>query len=320
MNAAPSLGHLTDVDLRLLRCFLVVADCGGMTAAETELDLDTSSISRHIRELESRLGFVLCRRGRSGFSLTSEGLQIYSAARQLFSATQAFCDHVYVIQHRLVGSLHVGIFEKSAGNPEAHIDVALAVFRREAPDVDLRLHVGSVASIERGVVDGRFHLGVLPEHRRIESLVYQPLYSEQLHLYAGQGHALYGARDDGLTWHGLAAHAVAALGAQTLAQFRAAGAPTPVISMGSDQESVALMILSGQFIGFLPDHYAQPFVDRGRMRPLAPERFRHQSVHSCVWRRTETQLRIAEVFRRALLEVHDVAYQSQPPQDFMVTV
>ena len=58
------LGQVGDVDLRLLRVFKAVADCGGMAAAELELNIAMSTISRHVKDLEQRLGLVLCRRGR----------------------------------------------------------------------------------------------------------------------------------------------------------------------------------------------------------------------------------------------------------------
>lgn len=77
------LGQLADVDLRLLRVFRAVADCGGMAAAELELNIAMSTISRHIKDLEERFGMVLCRRGRSGFALTPEGERIYAASERL---------------------------------------------------------------------------------------------------------------------------------------------------------------------------------------------------------------------------------------------
>ena len=49
------------MDLRLLRVFRAVVDCGGMAAAELELNIGTSTVSRHIKDLETRLGLVLCR-------------------------------------------------------------------------------------------------------------------------------------------------------------------------------------------------------------------------------------------------------------------
>ena len=77
------LGQLGDADLRLLRVFKCVAECGGMVSAELELNIAVSTISRHIKDLETRLGLVLCRRGRSGFALTPEGTQVYEAALNL---------------------------------------------------------------------------------------------------------------------------------------------------------------------------------------------------------------------------------------------
>ena len=59
------LGQVSDMDLRLLRVFKAVAECGGMAAAELELNIGTSTVSRHMKDLETRLGLVLCRRGRA---------------------------------------------------------------------------------------------------------------------------------------------------------------------------------------------------------------------------------------------------------------
>ena len=58
------LGQLADVDIRLLRIFRVVAEAGGVSAAELELNIGRSTISRHLKDLETRLGVTLCRRGR----------------------------------------------------------------------------------------------------------------------------------------------------------------------------------------------------------------------------------------------------------------
>jgi DNA-binding transcriptional LysR family regulator len=56
------LGQISDMDLRLLRVFRTVVDCGGMAAAELELNIGASTVSRHIKDLETRLGLRLCSR------------------------------------------------------------------------------------------------------------------------------------------------------------------------------------------------------------------------------------------------------------------
>ncbi|KFC50427.1 LysR family transcriptional regulator, partial [Halomonas sp. SUBG004] len=59
---------MSDYDIRLVRIFLkTVVECGGFTAAETTLGISRSAISQHMSDLESRLGFSLCQRGRGGF-------------------------------------------------------------------------------------------------------------------------------------------------------------------------------------------------------------------------------------------------------------
>ncbi len=60
------LGRVTDVDLRLLRIFQTVVDCGGLSAAEIDLGIGRSTISTHIAELEGRLGWPLVPAGPRG--------------------------------------------------------------------------------------------------------------------------------------------------------------------------------------------------------------------------------------------------------------
>ena len=146
-------GQLGDADLRLLRVFKSVVECGGMMSAELELNIAVSTISRHIKDLETRLGLVLCRRGRSGFALTPEGSQVYEAALNLLSATDAFRSRLHDIHQRLGGDLHVAVFEKTASNPHSRIAQALREFRLSVPRANVHLHVGPIGVIERGVID-----------------------------------------------------------------------------------------------------------------------------------------------------------------------
>ena len=82
-RARAVLGQLSNLDLRLLQVFKAVVDCGGLSAAELELNIGTSTVSRHLKDLETRLGLVLCRRGRAGFSVTPEGQRIYEETVRL---------------------------------------------------------------------------------------------------------------------------------------------------------------------------------------------------------------------------------------------
>jgi DNA-binding transcriptional LysR family regulator len=301
----PLIGQIADVDLRLLRVFKAVADCGGMAAAELELNLAMSTISRHVKDLETRLGLVLCRRGRSGFALTPEGTQVHTAAKHLLAATDAFRGQLHDIHRRMGGDLHVALFEKTASNPASHIPQAIQRFREMAPQVHLHLHVGPIGMIERGVIDGQYHLGIIPEHRRSESLDYLDLFGETMQLYAGRDHPWFDStEDDRRNWAALGQQQLAALGYHSPNMALTHARRLERTATASDQEAVATLILSGAYVGFLPDHYARVFVDTGQMRAVAPHVLRYDCRFSCICRHAPGPLRMAQAFLQALQAAH----------------
>src|SRR5574343_273739 len=166
------LGQISDMDLRLLRVFRAVVDCGGMAAAELELNIGTST---------------------------------------LLAATDAFRAGVDAIHQRMGGALHLAVFDKTATNPASRIHCALAQFTLEAPAVALHLHVGTLNAIERGVLDGTFQIGIVPGHRSSELLRYDRLFGETMHMYCGASHPLYRAAVDSVGWADLRAYRFAGL-------------------------------------------------------------------------------------------------------------
>lgn len=298
------LGQISDSDIRLLRVFQVVVDCGGMTAAELELNISTSTISRHVKDLETRLGLTLCRRGRGGFSVTPEGERIHAETRQLLAATESFRASVDELHQRLGGVIHVAVFDKTASNPQARIAQAVALFRRQAPDVVLNLHVGTIQAIERGVMEGHYQLGIIPEHRRSDSLGYEELFGETMWLCCAQGHPLFHADQAALAWSDVRGHAFAGLGYHSPNMEVSHRERLQRSATAFDQESVATFILSGDFLGFLPDHYAKGFVQAGQMRPICPDRFNYQCHFSAIVRRSPEPARAARIFQNCLTQAH----------------
>ncbi|MGE8319798.1 MAG: LysR family transcriptional regulator [Comamonas sp.] len=306
-RARALLGQLSDMDLRLLQVFKSVVECGGMAAAELELNIGTSTLSRHMKDLETRLGMVLCRRGRAGFALTPEGHQVYEATLQLLGGVDLFRSRIDDIHARMGGNLEIAVFDKTAGNPEARIHQALRLFHLQAPDVNLQLHVSSINAIERGLMDGRFHIGIIPAHRSSASLVYRDLFGENMLLYCAPGHALFGGDHAALDWEALRRYPFAGLGyhspnMELSHQVRLARQAT-----GFDQESIATLILSGCFLGFLPDHYARSFVEQGQMQAVRPELFHYHCQFVALWRLSPAPSRVAQAFIDCLQQTHSAA-------------
>ena len=306
VKSRAALGQLSDMDIRLLRVFKSVVECGGMAAAELELNIGTSTVSRHIKDLETRLGLTLCRRGRAGFALTTEGQQIYTETLRLLAGVDAFRTSVDEIHKRMGGQLNIAVFDKTASNPEAHLGDAIALFTEQAPEVSLHLHVAPLNAIERGVLDGQFQVGVIPGHRSSEALAYQPLFNETMSLYCGATHPLFLAPAEQIPadWDALRAHAFAGLGYHSPNMELSQQVRLTRKATAYDQESIATLILSGQYLGFLPDHYAQAFARTGQMRPLRPELFRYDCGFFSIVRRSPQPSRAALAFQACLEQAH----------------
>lgn len=292
------------MDLRLLRIFKSVVECGGMTAAELELNISASTLSRHMKDLEERLGLVLCRRGRAGFALTPEGVQIYEATLQLLGGVNLFRNRIHEIHDRLGGSIEVALFDKTVTNPQAHIDLALKRFHERAPEVEIKLHVTHMHEIERGLMDGRYQVGIIPAHRSSSSLVYRDLFDEHMLLYCAPGHPLYGADHAQLDWAALQQHAFAGLGyhSPNMEVTRQMGLRRT--ATGFDQEAIATLIQTGCFIGFLPDHYGRLLEAHGSLQAIAPERFHYDCQFVAMWRLSPQPSRAAQTMIECLVQAH----------------
>ncbi|MEP4484546.1 LysR family transcriptional regulator [Marinobacter alexandrii] len=298
------LGTVTDNDLRLLRVYRAVVACGGFAAAELELNINRSTISRHIKDLETRLGVTLCRRGRGGFALTAEGEEVHRSALKIMTAMEDFQHEVDDLHKQLSGNLTIAIFDKTATNPHCKIPQALAMFDEQAPDVQPELHVAPINAIERGVIEGRYQVGVIPDHRPSTSLDYIPLFSEQMYLYCGSTHPLFKHSDAGLTPQQIRASKYVGIGYHSpnmevthqLGQQRDATA--------YDQEAVAHLVLSGRYVGYLPAHYAAEFERQGLMRALLPSVFEYVCQFSAIVRHAPQPNRITKTFLEALTTLH----------------
>lgn len=297
------LGNLTDTDIRLLRIFMAVVEAGGLSAAELELNIGRSTISRHLKDLELRLGMTLCRRGRGGFSMTQEGIQIYEYAQRLITSIEEFRHQVNDMHRTLQGQLSIAMFDKTVTNPDCQVAAAIATFLARAPQVQIDIHVAPVNQIEKGVLDGRYHVGIIPTHRPSSSLKYLSLFHEQMHLYCGNGHALFARAEDASVdeirqqrYAGLSFHS------PNMESGRRHGLEKSAVA--NDQEGIATLIRSGVFIGYLPDHYAEAFVARGEMRRLTRGEFDYRCEFAALYRKSPAPTRLLQQFLSALEQAH----------------
>lgn len=259
-----ALTRLNEADLKLLRIFSVVVECGGFSAAEAELGISRSAISQHMADLELRLGMVLCQRGRAGFQLTTEGREVYQAILRLMATIENFRAEINALRNHLRGELNIGITDNLVTAPQMRVTKAIHALKQKGPDIRVNIRMIPPVQIERGVLDGQLHVGIIPAGRALPGLQVLPLYDEISHLYCGAQHPFFTRNDQLLDEATIAAaDAVAPAGLTSL--------PLRVTATATDREGVAFLILTNCYIGFLPTHYARQWEERKLMRAIRPQ-------------------------------------------------
>ncbi|BCD86438.1 LysR family transcriptional regulator [Pseudomonas solani] len=295
-----ALAQVSDFDIRLLRIFRSVVECGGFSAAESVLGIGRSAISQQMSDLEQRLGLRLCQRGRAGFALTEEGREVYQSSLQLLSALESFRTEVNGLHLHLRGELNIGLTDNLVTLPHMRITHALSRLKERGPDVVINIRMTPPSEVEQGVLDGRVHVGVVPQTVALSGLEYQPLYDERSLLYCAVGHPLFYADDAQLSDARLNEQEAIAPTFRLPADIQAHYQALHCTASASDREGMAFLILTGRYIGYLPDHYATFWVQQGRLRALKPSKRFYDLSLATVTRKGRRPHLVLESFLEAL--------------------
>ena len=263
--------------------FKAITEAGGFSAAQLVLNVSQSTISTQMADLETRLGLKLCRRGRSGFSLTDDGRAVYQAAKELFQACEKFTAHVNERSGSLSGELRIAMADSLVGNPSFPIEIIIDRLRRAMPEVSLILSVADPLEIEQQVMEQRLHAGIHTFPNRAPGLRYLRLFSENQVLYCGRKHPLFDRPDDSFSIADVEQFDYAARtyygGSLRVGAFRPKLSSAKCTSM----EGIASLILSGHFVGHLPWQAASKWLESGQIRPIIPEKLSYETSFDCVF-------------------------------------
>ncbi|WP_447072307.1 LysR substrate-binding domain-containing protein [Shewanella indica] len=123
-------------DLVLLKTFVQVIDSQGFTAAAEALHLAQSTISAHVKRLESQVGTPLLEKGQRIPFPTPVGRKVLLHARRLLSQNAlAWQD---IVEPRIDGSVRLGIPDDYL----VYMPTVLSEFERHFPDVELQVYCG----------------------------------------------------------------------------------------------------------------------------------------------------------------------------------
>ncbi|MBW9105754.1 LysR family transcriptional regulator [Paraburkholderia phenoliruptrix] len=294
--------QLTDLDLRLIRVFLAIVDAGGVSSAQATLNVGQSTISTQLATLETRLGYRLCERGRGGFRLSARGEQFVDAARALLDAVDNFGIEARNVGRKLVGTLDIGMIGHTPVSASARISDAIGRFRSRDQSVRFSILVRSPGELEELLLNGRIQIGIGYFWHRVPSLEYTEIFAEEQFAYCAKGHPLF-ERAGRVTPAQAAAHEWA-WRSYPLPEAENAAPARNVTAVADNMEAVAMLVLSGHHLGYLPEHFAAPFVEQGLLAALNPALMRYRVTFHMVTRARRQRTDIVEAFLDDMKAAH----------------
>ena len=293
------LGNLSDIDLRMLRIFCTIVEAGGFTAAQARLNTSLPRLSVVVRELEGRLGCSLCRRGSSGFQLTDPGRELYEAAKVLFLDIERFRQHANRLGGLARESLQIGTVDSLISLDCAPLPRTIRLFRQQLPDVRLHLHLLPPDELEHAVLEERLQLAIGAFHHYLSGLNYRPLFKEEQNLYCSWQHPLFEQDPATLSIEDICAAEYVGRGYMAENQ-RPHGLSLNQTVSAYSMEAIATLVFSGTYVGYLPTHYAAPWVAKGQLRALLPGQLAYHAVFHCITRKGPRPKGALKCFLQAL--------------------
>lgn len=275
---------ISNVDLKLLSVFRTVAQSGGFPLAQAALNVSQATISIQIKNLETRLGLTLCQRGRSGFALTEDGQRVYDASNALFSHIEDFRSLVLGYE-RLVGELQIAVIDSSVYHPTFQLSHIIRAFGALDHKVEITVHVAPPNQLEQMVLSGQAHIGIGFFPRRLSQIEYESFFVGKMELYCSREHPLFVVPEKKLNESLILQYSHAQRGYVSSSQLPDRQKRLNFSARADTTEGLAHLILSGQYLAFLPVHYAQNWILNGQMRSLLPTKYAYSSQYEIIRRK-----------------------------------
>ena len=181
--------------LTQLRYVAKIAECGSITEAARQLYISQPSLSTAVRELEGELGIVIFNRSARGISLTPDGSEFLSYARQILEQTEL------VEQRYAHARPSKRLFAISSQHYAFVVNAFVSLLESvEADEYEMTLRESRTYEIIEDVAGYRSELGVLylssfnekvlRKLMRENHLTYTPLFDAQPHVFLSQHHPL----------------------------------------------------------------------------------------------------------------------------------
>jgi LysR family transcriptional regulator, transcriptional activator for bauABCD operon len=290
---------LDNIDIRLLRVFIILIESGGFGPAQIVLNLSPSTLSTHLSDLEKKVGGQLCIRGRNSLRLTELGQATFDAAKILFGNLEDFRHRIAAASGLLAGRLRIGIVDGVVTSSTLGLQEIIRRMLKPEFDVIIDIVQATPLELEQAVANGSRDVAIGPFMQRAPGAIYEPVFDEPHYLYCGTGHELFAMDSEEVTEEVVQRAQFSVRSYRQLDDMYRIGTPKFSASV-LQMEAQAMVILSGRFIGFLPEHFALQFVKEGRMRAVKPLTYFFSSQHQVVYKEQDRDRPLIQAFVAAV--------------------
>jgi DNA-binding transcriptional LysR family regulator len=198
----------------------------------------------------------------------------------------------------------VGLADNIGGNPSVRLDATLARFRDRAADVTLNLVVDEPQELERRVLAGELHVAVSHTANTLPGLAYRHLFDEPQAVYCSRRHRLFSRPDSRINEAEL--EQAQWVDAQyALPRERDLPYAKGARATADHVDAILQLVLSGQFIGYLPVHYAAPWVACEELHALHEKAFNYSIEFFAITRKADHPGEVLSAFLEDLFAIHD---------------
>jgi len=176
-----------NTSLNSLLVFHGVAKFRSFSRAAEELYISQPAVSKHIKELEQKIGIGLIRRGRGEFDLTEAGEILFKHTHKISSRLLEIENALGILKKDHHGILKIGTTESYA---KCLMPKLLSGFQTSHPSIKITLDVGNSEEIEKSLLDYKNDLGLIATVKASSKFELVPFLREELVLIVSPNHPL----------------------------------------------------------------------------------------------------------------------------------
>ncbi len=280
------------MELKHLRHFVAVVDCGTLSGASSILHLTQPALTRSIKTLEHQLEAELLERRARGVVPTEAGARLYTRAKTILNEAARTAEDVSATARGARGKLSIGVAAMFSGEVIAAV---LAHLKKAAPDLTVHVLEGFfedlVDNLKTAQVEAVFTN--FPPGLTDPELTFEPIITVQSRFVVSAKHPLASNKHVSMSEIAKVQMALVRQAHMTtlVSELFAAqdvGLSRPAIETNALQ-LLRSLVLSGDYISLLPDHILEDDVEAGRIVRLNVEGTPLQRASGLVLRNQETQ-------------------------------